>query len=175
MSIMQSLRQLSIIIGFLLILVFAPVILAGYADLSSARRADSAHDRAIYYESAARRLPWRVDAYEQAGSAALEDQAYEHAIQLLQTARSKFALTPNGQFALGKAYFLLGEQQKAIVEWQSLPKGDPATVSASPYLVEIFHAQARFDDEERVLRQWLALDPENADVHYRLGLLLFAD
>jgi tetratricopeptide (TPR) repeat protein len=127
------------------------------------------------YESAARRLPWVVDLYQAAGSAALQAGEYARAIILFQAARRKSALTPDGQFELGKAYFLSGEQEKALVEWQALPNGTQATVSAAPYLADAYHARARFDDEERVLRQWLALDPKNADAQYRLGLLLFAD
>lgn len=175
MSIMQSFRQILLVVVFLLALILGPVLFAGYADLSSLSLAASAHDRAFYAESAARRLPWAVEFYEVAGSAALDDGAYVDAIRLLLLARSKAALTSGGQFKLGKAYFLLGAQAKALTEWQTLPNGDPATVSASPYLADAYHAQARFKDEERVLRQWLALDPQSADVHYRLGILLFAD
>ncbi len=175
MSIMQSLRQIFLILGFLLILIFAPVILVGTADLSAAQLAVSAHDRSIHAELAARRLPWNATLYEAAGSAALEAGEYKRAISLLQIARSKAVLTPDGQFALGKAYFLLDEQEKAMAEWETLPANHPATASAAPYLASMYHAQARFDDEERVLRQWLALDPQNAGVHYLLGRLLFAD
>ena len=116
MSIMQSFRQLLIIIGFLFILAFGPVIFVGYADLSSAKLTVSAHERARYYESAARRLPWIVESYEMAGSAALAAAEYDHAIDLLQVARSKAVLTPNGQFELGKAYLSIGETKKAFAE-----------------------------------------------------------
>ena len=173
---MQSLRRIFLVVGLLLVLVFGPVIFAGYTDLSFVSLAPSAHDQSIYYESAARRLPWALDLYQAAGSAALDANEYGRAIMLFQTARQKSALTPIGQFQLGKAWLLNGDQDQALAEWQGLLNGQaPAAVSASPYLADIYHAQARFDDEERVLRQWLALDPKNADVHYRLGLLLFAD
>lgn len=175
MSIMQSMRLPLLIIGFLLVLVFGPVILAGYADLSALRLAVSAHQRAMYAESAAQRLPWATGLYEVAGAAALEADEYENAIRLLERARAKSVLTPYGQFDLGKAYFSLGQREKALNEWRTLPDGHPATVSAAPYLADADHAAARFDDEQRVLRQWLALNPQSVDVHYRLGLLLFAD
>jgi tetratricopeptide (TPR) repeat protein len=175
MSIMQSLRRTFLIIGFLLGLIFGPVILAGAADLSFTQLAVSAHDRAVYAELAARRLPWMPELYEMAGMAALQAGEYKYAISLLKTARLKSALTPDGQFALGEAYLSTNQPETALAEWQTLPNGHPATVRAAPYLADADHAQARFDDEERVLRQWLALDPQNADVHYRLGRLLFAD
>ena len=162
-------------IGLLFVLACGLVILAGYRDLAEAGSVSSAHDRSRDYESAAQRLPWVVDLYQLAGSAALQADEYERAIILFQTARRKAALTPDGQFELGKAYFLSGDREKALAEWRALPNGTQATVSAAPYLVDAYHAQARFDDEERVLRQWLALDSKNADAQYRLGLLLFAD
>jgi tetratricopeptide (TPR) repeat protein len=172
---MQSLRRISLIVGLLLIFAVGLSILPGYVDLSSARSASSAHERSVYYESAAQRLPWATDLYQAAGSAALEANEYERAIGLFQTARQKSALTPNGQFELGKAYFSSGNREQALAEWQALPPGNPVMVGAAPYLADAYHAQARFDDEERVLRQWLALDPKNAQAQYRLGLLLFAD
>ncbi len=186
---MQSLRQISLIVALLLMLVCGLVIFDGYQTLSKAKSASSAHDRSIYYESAAQRLPWAVDLYEMAGSAALNADEYERAIALFQTARQKSALSPAGQFELGQAYFSGGDQEKALAEWQTLPNGDPsssspygdfagqaqAIVSAAPRLADAYHAQARFKDEEWALRQWLALDPKNADAQYRLGLLLFAD
>ena len=175
MSIMQSLRQVFPIIGFLLVLIFAPVILAGYFDLAAIRLAASPLDRARYAESAVECLPWASDLYEMAGTASLEANEYKDAIRLLETARTKAVLTPDGQFALGKAYFSVGETEKALSLWQTLPDGHPATVSASPYLADAYHTRALFDDEERVLRRWLALDSQNTDAHYRLGLLLFSD
>lgn len=175
MSIMQSLRQIFPIIGFLLILIFVPVIFAGYSDLAAARLAVSPRERAHYAELAAVRIPWASDMYEVAGIASLEANEYQDAIRMLETAQVKSILSSSGQFALGKAYLSIGEPEKALAQWQTLPDGDPATVSAGPYLADAYHARALFDDEERVLRRWLALDPQNADAHYRLSLLLFSD
>ncbi|MGC1378590.1 MAG: tetratricopeptide repeat protein [Anaerolineales bacterium] len=172
---MRSLRRILLLIGLLFILACGLVILAGYRDLAEAGSVSSAHDRSRDYESAAQHLPWAVDLYQLAGSAALQAGEYERAIILFQTARRKAALTPDGQFELGKAWFLSGDREKALAEWRALPNGTRATVNAAPYLVDAYHARAQFDDEERVLRQWLALDSKNADAQYRLGLLLFAD
>lgn len=172
---MQSLRQTLFIVGLLLVLMLGPAILLGYGDLSAAGMASSARDRSLYYESAARRLFWTDDFYELAGSAALEAQDYTRAIQLFQISRLKSVLTPNGQFEMGEAYFFAGDREKAIAEWESLPKDDPAAVNAAPYLADEYHTQSRFLDEKQILRLWLERAPRNADVHYRLGLLLFAD
>jgi type IV pilus assembly protein PilF len=120
-------------------------------------------------------MPWAADLYQAAGSAALDANEYERAIGLFQVARQKSALTPDGQFQLGEAYFSNGEREQALLEWQSLLNGGQMAVSVGPYLADAYHAQARFDDEERALRQWLAFDPKNEDAQYRLGLLLFAD
>ena len=172
---MTSLHRILLIFGSILALIIGAIVLPGYTSLISAKNESTPHARSNDYEFAAQRLPWAVELYEEAASAALQANEYTRAITLFQTARQKSALTPAGQFELGKAYFLNGDHENAIAEWQALPNGDPATVSAAPYLADAYHAQARFDDEEQVLRQWLALDPNNADAQYRLGLLLFAD
>ncbi len=174
MLVMQSLRHISLVLLFLLALIFIPVIFAGYADLHFAESASSAHDRSLYYESAAQRLLWRADFYEMAGSAALDAGEYKRAISLFKVARLKSVLTSHGQFQLGQAYLFDKNEAQALAEWEGLSDGD-AFVAASPYLADAYHAQARFDDEKQVLHRWLSLDPQSADAHYRLGLLLFAD
>ena len=175
MLVMQAFLRVSLIIGLLLALALGPITIAGYNDLALAASLSSPHEQSVYYESAAQRLPWAAYLYETSASAAMRAGDYERAIALFQVAQRKSALSPNGQFELGWAYFLLGERSQALDEWQAIPSGNPATASAGPYLADGYHAQARFDDEERTLRQWLALDPQNADAQYRLGLLLFAD
>jgi len=172
---MPFLRRILLIVGSIFALMIGAIVLPGYMSIISASNAESPHDRANDYEFAAQRLPWDSQLYEKAAFAALQAEEYARAVTLFKIARQKSVLTPAGQFELGKAYFLQGDQKNAIAEWQALPNGDPATVSAGPYLADAYHAQAKFDDEEQVLRQWLALDPENVDAQYRLGLLLFAD
>jgi len=168
---MHTSRRIIFITVFLLVLISAPIIIAGYADLSFAGAALSAHDKSYYYESAAQRLPWRTDLYEIAGVFAINAGEYQRAIALLQTVR----LTPSVQLELGRAYALAGNNEKAVAELKSLLNDTQLKTRASMYLVDVYDVQGQFDDEEQILRQWLEFDSANVDAQYRLALLLFAD
>jgi tetratricopeptide (TPR) repeat protein len=172
---MHTSRRNVLIIVLLLLLVLGPILIAGYADLSLAEASPVAHDQSVYYESAARRLPWRADLYELAGLAAIQAGEYERAVSLFRSAAEKGVLTPGGRFELGRAHFFTGDQQKAIAEWESLLSDGQTRGIASQHLADVYHFNGQFDDEEQILRQWLEFDPANADAQYGLGLLLFAD
>ena len=81
------------------IAVFAPIVYTGYADLRSAQSAAAQSkfsDAAQKYESAARRLFWRNDLWEQAGLSAYRAQSMSEAIRLLEIARQKNSLSDKG-------------------------------------------------------------------------------
>jgi protein O-GlcNAc transferase len=171
---MKTPQRIALILPLVLVLIFAPIPVTGYAELSLAQSAAGAHDRSLHYEMAAQRLPWRPDLYEKAGLAALEVREYPRAIDLLQTAAQNSALTPNGRFEMGQAELLAGRPEQTIAEWTSLLADNRTRSAAALALSGLYHQQARFDAEEPLLRQWLVFEPANMDAQYRLGLLLFA-
>lgn len=180
---MKNASGMVLLIGLLMALAFGPVVSAGYADISAADSAPSAHERSILFESAAHRLPWAGNLYEAAGSAALEAKEYQRALGLFQAAASRGTLSPRGRFDFGSAYFFADDEAHAIVAWEALTQGvhsagspeAQADISASRSLAILYHMRGRFDDEARALRHWLALDPHSVEAQYPLGLLLFAD
>ena len=171
---MQTLRRIFLILLLLLVLIFGPGLIVGYADLSLARLATSSHESSYYYEWAAERLPWYSDLYEAAGVSAIDAGEYARAASLLQTSRQKGTLAASGQFELGRAYYLAGNDEEASAEWKNLLEDATVRGSASEYLAEVYHSHGQFDDEQKILRRWLDFDPTNLDAKYRLGLLLFA-
>lgn len=166
-------RSVLLIVPLLAFIVGIPVV-AGYADLFAVESSASAHDKSLGYESAAQRLPWYTDLYENAGIFATQAGEYERAISLFQTARAKGQLSSNGHFQLGRAYYLSKQDDQAIAEWQGLLDDEQQRVGASQSLASLYHARGEFERERQVLQQWLVFDPHNPDAQYGLGLLLFA-
>jgi tetratricopeptide (TPR) repeat protein len=162
-----------LILLLLTILVAAPPLISGYANLAYAEDASNQMEASRYYESAARLLPWRPDLYEQAGLEAFPADP-RRVIQMLVAARRKDALTPRGQVTLGDAYFTSGETEQAMSEWESLLNRNQETGQVAPRLAQEYHAQRQYAAETQILRQWLEFDPLNADAGGRLGILLAA-
>jgi tetratricopeptide (TPR) repeat protein len=154
-------------------LIICPPLAIGYSQLARAEGASEQLEASHSYENAARLLFWRTDLYEKAGLMALHTNPHR-AIQMLETARQKGALSPSGQVALGDAFLASGETDKAISEWESLFNGKQETGMISPRLAREYHARGQYEAETRVLRQWLDIDPLNADASERLGILLTA-
>ena len=171
---MQTARRIALITTLLLVLIFAPMLVVGYADLSFAVLVPSAHDKSQLYEAAAQRLPWRADLYEDAGVFASDAQEYSRALTLFQTADQKGVLSSEGRFEVGGAYFFLKDDEKAIAQWTGLLDDEQVRGSASLNLVMLYHRLGRFSDEQAVLQKWLAFDPTNHYAQYAEGLLLFA-
>lgn len=169
------LKRLSQMLILLLLtsLVAAPPLATSYLNLAHARTTDNQPEASLYYESAARLLFWQPGLYEQAGLEAFPADP-GRAIQMLVTARRKGALTSSGQVTLGDAYFASGETEQAISEWEGLFNEKQEMGKVAPRLAREAHAQGRYAVETRILRQWLEIDPINADASERLGLLLAA-
>ena len=105
-------KQNRIITFFILLIIFvavsAPIIYTGYADLRSAQSAavqSKFSEAAQKYESAAHKLFWQNDLWEQAGLSAYRAQSMSEAIRLLEIARQKNSLSDKGWYALGLAYW----------------------------------------------------------------------
>jgi tetratricopeptide (TPR) repeat protein len=152
-------------------LIVCPPLILGYIDLARAQHASDQIEASHLYEDAARLLFWRTDLYERAGltSVSIDPQ---RAIQMLNLARQKNALTSSGEIALGDAYLADGEPDKAISEWEDLFNRKQETGRLGPRLAREYHGQGQYNIETRVLRQWLEIDPLNAEANERLGILL---
>ncbi len=158
----------------LFITVFAPIVYSGYADLRSAQSAaaqSSFKDAAQKYESAAHKLFWRNDLWEQAGLSAYRAQSMGEAVRLLEIARQKNSLSDKGWYALGLAYWTNKDHKTALSIWQAGTKLNPNYALMYDRLSIAYHENGDYDSEQAALTKRLAL-ADDASAHYRLGLLL---
>jgi tetratricopeptide (TPR) repeat protein len=160
----------------LLLVLLGTGVWLGFGDLRL-ERAQQARDpltAAADYEAAARVLFWRRDLAEKAASAALQAEQPTQAIQLFEQARAQNGLSPAGQLQLGQAYLQTGAVEQAIREWQGLVNGGPASGEAAENLAKLHRERGETALEIWALRQWLAVEPTQADASERLGRLLAA-
>jgi superkiller protein 3 len=162
-----------LILIFLLTLILAPRPIAGLLDLESARRLDAAGDyaqAASAYVGADQRLFWRADLWQEAGLAALKADHPGDAIANLIIAEKRGTLTTDGWLALGDAYAQMGDSSPAIAAWQNA-----GNVAASyERLAQAHRIAGALSATVLDLQHLLAIEPDNAEAHFELGLLLTA-
>jgi tetratricopeptide (TPR) repeat protein len=174
----SRLALVALVIVLLAAAVLAPRLVAGYMDIAQADalRADHPLDAAAHYESAAQRLPWRMDLWEQAGRSALAGGDANRAVTLLDEAARRNALSDAGRLALGDAYLEAGEEQMARTVWESMRSR--GQTSPGLYL-RIAQYQERLGEyDPGAIESWRALivlEPGDAQAHYHLGLILSAE
>jgi len=93
--------------------------------------------------------------------------------QAIWALQQAVALQPNADnhYALGNAYFMAGEYEKALAEYQAALAADPTHVASAVRLGDTYDKLGRTDEAIAAYRQALALQ-EDADVHAYLGMLL---
>ena len=176
----RSLRQyyyVPLLLITLLIMVISPRLLSGWQDERQAQRsiADGEYSQAaLLFESAAQRLPWRYDLWEQAGMAALAMGDWDGAILFLDKAETKGLLSYQGKIAIGDSYEKKGDLVSAIKIWKGALTVYETKAELFDRLAQAYHSLRDFTAEEGELRDLIALQPQNASTHYRLGLLLVA-
>jgi tetratricopeptide (TPR) repeat protein len=167
--------QFPIVLLILLAAIFGPVLYSGYKNIKQAEAAFSAKnytDAAASFESAARLLPWRADLWEQAGQAAFYGQDYPESIRLYEKAKSAASLSNRNWNLFGWSYWMTENHAEAQAIWQA---GADAYSSYTPFydaLSMSYREQKNYTAERDVLQRWVALEPQSAQAHYRLGLIL---
>lgn len=132
--------------------------------------------------TALRWLPWRSDLWlqaarlaQQAGDLSRASAFYRRALQLSQdTLQEPRLLTVEDWLALGEIYLQSGEAAQARLAWQTgLERCGP---SAALYqrLLQLALAQNDLSAAAHALEALIALEPEEAQYPYQLGLLLVA-
>jgi len=170
---MRYLKWFVPVIIILLVAIFAPIIITGYAALKQAETARAEKDygsAAKFYERAARLLIWRKDLWEKAGIAASVGDNPANAILDLERAPE---LSEEGWLALGYCYYQIGDLKSAQTAFQN---GATFYSSSSAYagLAQIYQRQKNWNAERAALENQLRLDAGNAYAHYRLGVVLTA-
>ena len=162
----------------LLILILAPRPLLGYLDLAQAQIRSTQHlqvlDTAPYYASAAERIPWRPDLYEQAAFSFQIGEDYPTAETYFRLALQHHALTPNGWLEWGRAVLAQGNPSRAVSIWeQALQQPDPdAWVHAD--LADGLQMLGNYNGAVREWQAFIHTSPDYDWAHYRLGLLLMS-
>lgn len=122
----------------------------------------------------ARLFPWRTDLWEQAGQLAWQDGDAAAAIPYFTQAAQRNGLLPAGRLALGDAYRQSGDLNAAVEAWQiALQQGAPAS-QVYPRLLEAHRRLGDYQAAIADLQAMLEDEPDRADLHYQIGLLLAA-
>ncbi len=152
--------------------ILVPLLASGYSELQKAVAAKSYPEIARHYWNAAQRIPWRGDAYELAGHAYYHAKDYAQADTAYEKAFRRRALSPDGWVAWGDVHYLNNEGQRAAQIWeQALTQKNPSE-SLYSRLSQIYKEDGDFAKAADYLDQYVALHPDDASAHYRLGLLL---
>jgi tetratricopeptide (TPR) repeat protein len=164
----------TLILAGLIAAVLGPIIYRALNDLKAGQSAEAQGrfaEAAQLFESAAGRLFWRNDLWEQAGLADYHIGDRQNAIRLLEIARQRSSISAPGWDALGSAYWDNNQHPLALSIWKSGSQIDPSYKSLLDHLALAYHAIADYPSEQDALTKRLALG-EDASAHYRLGLIL---
>lgn len=124
------------------------------------------------YAEIARRVPWRDELWEKAGLYALQGGEFTAAITYLEEAAARSHLSPAGQIALGDAYRETGQKSTAIQAWEAALRFSDPSVEVYTRLLDTHMALKDYPASINDLQALIALQPTDAELRYRLGLLL---
>jgi type II secretory pathway pseudopilin PulG len=100
----RDIVRVSLILLLILLAVFVPRVVTGYAEVEKARESTSYREAAQHYQRAAQRLPWRADLYELSGHAYYHAKEYGQADAMYQEAFQRGVLSPEGWVAWGDVH-----------------------------------------------------------------------
>lgn len=164
--------RISLILLLLLLAIFVPIIVSGYAELEKATAASSYTEAAEHYQNAAQRLPWRADLYELSGHAYYHAKEYAQADAAYQKAFDRDAFSPEGWVAWGDVNYLRDDPQRATEIWEWALEQEHPSEQLYSRLAEIYQSRGETSKAGETLHKYVDAHPEDASAHYRLGLLL---
>ena len=168
----RDIVRITLILLLILLAVFVPFSISGYAELEKASASTSYIEAAGHYQRAAQRIPWRADLYELSGHAYYHAKDYVQADAAYQKAFDRQAFSPEGWVAWGDVNYLRDDLQRATEIWeQGLEQENPSEHLYSR-LAEIYQSQGEITKAAETLGKYVSAHPEDASAHYRLGLLL---
>jgi tetratricopeptide (TPR) repeat protein len=121
------------------------------------------------YARAARLLPWRMDLWDQAGVAAGLSGDFDTAINYLSHGSTH---SERGWVVLAYAHFQKGNLPATLAAYQNGLKEFPSSATLNSGLAAYYRIQKDFTAERLALQNQILFNEENAQAHYRLGLLL---
>jgi tetratricopeptide (TPR) repeat protein len=163
------------VVSFLLLLamaVLAPVVVSGYSEFRQASRVGTYPEVGDHYRAAAQRLPWRADLYELAGHAYYHAEDYSRAQAAYRQAFERHALSPDGWVAWGDVFYLSKDVKQATQIWEQGLEQKQFSEKLYSRLAQVYMDNGEYSKAAGFLRKYVAVHPEDAAAHYRLGLLL---
>ena len=101
-----------------------------------------------------------------------DQQRFDRAAQEYVEVQRFNADRPEGRVTLGAFFAQRNQPAKAEAEYRAAINLAPRSIPAYVNLADLYRGLGRDHEGETVLREALAIAPDNADVHYALGLLL---
>lgn len=170
-------QKILLLVTLLAVIVLPPLFSGRQAEVRArlAQTRGNPAEAAKLYELAARRIPWRAVLWQEAGLAAASAGEMQAAIRLFDHAQERNALTLPGEIALGRALWQTGDRDAALTIWQTSLSGSNPDPDLLGYLVEAYRTLGNLPAEREMLLLLISVRPQDAQAHYRLGLLLAAE
>ena len=169
------LLKIPIILIGLSIGIVAPIMMEGFIAQKNAQVAFDRKDFAesgADYESAARRLGWRSELWEQAGISYVNGKDWEDAERVFEIARRQGGLSAEGWDMYGEGYLVNGNEGEAMEIWTAGLKEYPSYKGFYSDFALVYRDLKNYNEEQNALEIWLATGKGTAIEHYELGQLL---
>jgi tetratricopeptide (TPR) repeat protein len=130
---------------------------------------------AISISKAANFYQWRADLWEKAGLLAIKGNDAQATREFLDKAAALGDLSIEGQIALGDAYIKEGATSSAIQVWQKAKVAAGAGESQIlERLIQAHQIQKDYPALAADMKELINLNPNDATLYYRLGLIMAA-
>lgn len=127
--------------------------------------------------------PWDIELWEEAARQALQGGQPKLAVSYLETSlerSGRFNLSLKGHARnatltlLAEAYLQMGDAAGALEVWKAIARQNGLSQDTAHALAALHLAQADYQAARQTWETFLAQEPQNAQAHYQLGLLLAA-
>jgi tetratricopeptide (TPR) repeat protein len=168
----RNIVRVSLILGSILLAIFAPFVASGYSELQKTTTSSSYTEIAEHYRKAAQRIPWRSDLYELSGHAFYHAKDYVQADAVYQKAFYHHALSPEGWVAWGDVNYLNNNPLRATEIWEQVLEQKNPSDHLYSRLAKIYESNGDISKAAKYLQKYVSVHLDDASAHYRLGLLL---
>jgi len=151
----------------------AEVLAEAYAMLGEVRRDLGDRDGAVSYFSLATETdPEAANPWSALGDLAREDKRWEDALRCYREALARDTDAADVQVQLGYVLLKLGQPQESERCFLTALESDPGEYSAYLGLSECYRHLQRYEDQLRMVKEAMALSPEDPDVWNAQGVAL---
>lgn len=156
------------------LLLLAPkteILAEAYAVLGEIRRDLGDREGAVSYFSLATETdPEAANPWYALGEIAREDQRWDDALRCYREALARHPEAADVQVQMGYVLFKLGNFQDSEQSFLAALESDPSEYSAYLGIAECYRMQNRYEDELRMVKEAMALAPDDPDVWNAQGV-----